>query len=77
MPIIMKPWIWICNVKCKDLGRANDLLPEYKTRAAEGLSKLLAYLRERHEEDRQEELRKLIPVGQQVNEAHQVSWPAA
>ena len=48
-------------------GRSNNLQPEYKAKAGEGLSKLLAFLREKTEQDRQEELRKLIPLGTKVS----------
>ena len=47
-------------------SRSNNLQPEYKAKAGEGLSKLLAYLRVKEEQDKQEELRKLIPVGTEV-----------
>lgn len=47
-------------------SRSNNLQPDYKERVTEGLSKLLAFLREKEQEHRQEELRKLIPVGIKV-----------
>ena len=46
--------------------RSNQLLPEYQARAAEGLSRLLAFLREEAEKERLDELEKLKPVGRQV-----------
>ena len=46
--------------------RANPLLPEYQARVGEGLSKLLAFLREEGERERLVELEKLVPVGTQV-----------
>ena len=46
--------------------RSNSLMPEYQAKAEEGLSKLLAFLREMEELDRQKELQKLIPVGVKV-----------
>ena len=49
--------------------RANPLLPEYQARVGEGLSKLLAFLREEGERERLVELEKLVPVGTQVLES--------
>ena len=46
--------------------RSNQLLPEYQARAEEGLSRLLAFLREEAEKERLDELEKLKPVGRQV-----------
>lgn len=48
--------------------RSNKLEPEYQARASEGLSKMLAFLREEGERERLLELEKLIPVGQQVSQ---------